>query len=192
MIATGVEIFSREGYQACSWRRLVELSGAPWGSAYHYFPKGKEQLGVAVIERAAQQGVAWISQSFAGPITAAEGMTTVLRDSTQRLCEGNYEAGCPIAIVTLERGSHSADLTAACSAAFESWRRELAQALEDRGFEPKRASEIALSTLVVLEGCLVIGRASVSTEAFEAGLAMLLIQLGEQGAALPLPAKSIS
>jgi len=97
-----------------------------------------------------------------------------------------------IAIVTLERGSHSADLTAACGAAFDSWRRELAQALEDRGFDPKRASEIALSTLVVLEGCLVIGRASVSTEAFEAGLAMLLIQLGEQGSALPLPTKPIS
>lgn len=78
-----------------------------------------------------------------------------------RLSEDHYEAGCPIAIVTLERGSHSEVLTAARGAAFESWRRELAQALEDRGFEPKRASEIALSTLVVLEGCLVIGRASV-------------------------------
>ncbi|WP_157756480.1 hypothetical protein [Pseudomonas chlororaphis] len=49
-----------------------------------------------------------------------------------------------------------------------------------------------MSTLVVLEGCLVIGRASVSTEAFEAGLAMLLIQLGEQRSALPLTAKPVS
>ncbi|MGY4817601.1 LmrA/YxaF family transcription factor [Pseudomonas chlororaphis subsp. piscium] len=109
-----------------------------------------------------------------------------------QLSEDHYVAGCPIAIVTLERRSHSEVLTAACGAAFESWQRELAQALEDRGFKPKRASEIALSTLVVLAGCLVIGRASISTEAFEAGLAMLLIQLGEQGAAPPLPATPIS
>ncbi|HIE0070014.1 TPA: TetR/AcrR family transcriptional regulator [Pseudomonas aeruginosa] len=176
MIATGVEMIRREGYQACSWRRLVEKSGTPWGSAHHYFPQGKEQLGVAVIERAAQSGAAWIAQCFSGQTTAAEGVAAMLRDNARLLCEDHYEAGCPIAIVTLERGSHSPDLTTACAAAFERWRRQLAQALEQRGFEAERASGIALTTLVILQGSLVVARAARSTEAYKVGLAVLLAQ----------------
>ncbi|MDF3832743.1 TetR/AcrR family transcriptional regulator [Cupriavidus basilensis] len=190
MIATGIEMFRREGYQSCSWRKLVEKSGAPWGSAYHYFPQGKEQLGVAVIERAAQLGAAWIARSFEGQASAAEGITAVLRGSAQLLGHERYQAGCPIAVVILERGSHSPALTAACAAAFESWRRQLAQALEARGFEVERASGIALITLVVLEGCLVLARAAGSTEAFEVGLATLLAQLGEQGQAGPVAVRT--
>ncbi|MDF3834941.1 hypothetical protein P3W85_18535 [Cupriavidus basilensis] len=145
------------------------------------------KLGLALhIGLAAQLGAAWIAHSFRGQTTAAEGIAAVLRDSARRLSEDNYEAGCPVAIVTLERGSHSPDLTNACAAAFASWRRQLAQALEERGFAPERASGIALTALVVLEGCLVVGRATGSTEAFELGLATLLGQLGEEGEARPL------
>lgn len=186
IIATGIDMFRRKGYHACSWRKLVEKSGAPWGSVYHYFPQGKEQLGVAVIERAAQLGAARIAQSFERQVSVMEGITAVFRACARLLSEDHYQAGCPIAAVALERGSHSPALTSACKAAFESWRQHLSQALEFRGFAREHASSIALVTFVILEGCFVISRAAGSTEAFEAGLASLCLQLGEQGNSRPV------
>ncbi|MBW8856934.1 MAG: TetR family transcriptional regulator, partial [Bradyrhizobium sp.] len=59
-----MSLFQREGYAAASWRRLVQESGAPWGSAYHYFPDGKEQVGVAALEWAAQNVAGGIAQCF--------------------------------------------------------------------------------------------------------------------------------
>lgn len=185
IIATGIEMFRREGYHACSWRKLVEKSGAPWGSVYHYFPQGKEQLGIAVIERAAQLGAAGIAHSFEGTVSVMEGLSAMFNTSSRLLKDDNYQAGCPIAAVTLERGSHSQALTSACTAAFEIWRLQLSQALELRGLTSEYADSIALITLVILEGCLVISRASGSIEAFDAGLASLHLQLGKQGNARP-------
>lgn len=186
MIATGVEMFRREGYQASSWRRLVEQSNTPWGSAYHYFPGGKEQLGIAVIERAAALGLQWIQKQMSGSASAAEGIAGLLSDSACRLKEDAYEAGCPIAIVTLERGSHSPALTKACNEAFQSWQNQIAYSLKRRGLDAKRSEQIALAVLAMIEGSLVIGRAVRSTEVFDAGLITILAALGQDGYRRPI------
>lgn len=185
MIVTGVEMFRREGYRACSWRKLVEASGAPWGSARHYFPGGKEQLGVAVLEHATQLGLNWIDRHFSGDATAGEALTGLLRDAAAHLQRDHYEAGCPVAIVTLERGSHSAELTAACAAAFSRWRTRIGQALQARGIAAEPADATALLTLVSFEGCLVVARATGNDQAFQLAQAPLLASLGQHVDARP-------
>src|SRR4051794_24534964 len=64
MILAAMSLFQREGYAAASWRRIVQESGAPWGSAHHYFPKGKEQLGLAALEAASQTVAASMARCF--------------------------------------------------------------------------------------------------------------------------------
>jgi TetR/AcrR family transcriptional repressor of lmrAB and yxaGH operons len=44
IIAAASRLFRRQGYAGTGVNDIVALSGAPKGSLYHYFPKGKEQI----------------------------------------------------------------------------------------------------------------------------------------------------
>ena len=45
ILNAAVTLFRRRGYAATGLADILQLSGAPKGSLYHYFPQGKEQLG---------------------------------------------------------------------------------------------------------------------------------------------------
>jgi AcrR family transcriptional regulator len=52
MVDSAIELFRQHGYKGTGLRDVVAHSGAPWGSLHHYFPGGKEQLGVEALELA--------------------------------------------------------------------------------------------------------------------------------------------
>ncbi len=53
IIVASNELFRRYGYNGTSLSQISAASGATTGSIYHFFPGGKEDLGVAVIETTA-------------------------------------------------------------------------------------------------------------------------------------------
>ena len=44
------ELFRRQGFAATGLKSILAASDAPYGSLYHFFPGGKEELGVAVLD----------------------------------------------------------------------------------------------------------------------------------------------
>ena len=48
------ELFRRYGYTGTGLKQIVASANAPFGSLYHHFPKGKEQLAEEVIRRSGQ------------------------------------------------------------------------------------------------------------------------------------------
>ncbi|WP_420997990.1 TetR/AcrR family transcriptional regulator [Cupriavidus sp. 30B13] len=184
MIATALALFRHEGYQATSWRKLIQASGAPWGSAHHYFPGGKEELGVAAVEVAASTGAAAIAKCFAECATAQQAVLALFDMTREQFAAQDFKAGCPVAVVTLEMAPKSAALTAACDAAFGSWRRELARGLAAHHHAAERAEELAFAILAMLEGCFVLARAAQSPQAFEMGRAAVLAILQQEAQTL--------
>ena len=45
------ELFRRQGYMGTGVKQIVAEAGAPFGSIYHFFPGGKEELGAETIRR---------------------------------------------------------------------------------------------------------------------------------------------
>ena len=43
------QLFRRQGFAATGMKQIVAEARAPFGSVYHFFPEGKEQLGVEAI-----------------------------------------------------------------------------------------------------------------------------------------------
>ena len=51
IVEASAELFRRQGYTATGVKQIVTAARAPFGSIYHHFPGGKEQLGAEAIRR---------------------------------------------------------------------------------------------------------------------------------------------
>ena len=49
IISSSAELFRRQGYTGTGVKEIVAAANAPFGSIYHFFPGGKEQLGAEAI-----------------------------------------------------------------------------------------------------------------------------------------------
>jgi TetR/AcrR family transcriptional repressor of lmrAB and yxaGH operons len=168
MILAAMSLFQREGYAAASWRRLVQESGAPWGSAYHYFPDGKEQVGVAALEWASQNVAAGIAKCFPEGGRAADGIRKLFAGSAAQLAKSGFTAGCPVCTVALETAPQSQALTKACKNAFALWQQTIADGLIRCGMAPKNAETLAPVILAAFEGALIQARVAQSQEPMRA------------------------
>ena len=49
ILDTTADLFRRHGYTGTGMKQIVQAANAPFGSLYHHFPGGKEQLAAEVI-----------------------------------------------------------------------------------------------------------------------------------------------
>ena len=49
ILDTTAELFRRQGYVGTGMKQIAAEASAPFGSVYHFFPGGKEELGAEVI-----------------------------------------------------------------------------------------------------------------------------------------------
>ena len=54
LVQTAMRLFRRRGYASIGLQEILQESGAPKGSLYHYFPEGKVSLGAAAVDLAGQ------------------------------------------------------------------------------------------------------------------------------------------
>ena len=160
LLAAGERLFRTQGYAGTGLKELTEVAGAPWGSLYHFFPGGKEQLGAEVMRYAGAlyaRGIAATFMRFTDPAEAAERM---FLSEASVLSASDYRDGCPIASVTLDIASTSEDLRAACAEAFASWLQAIAAGLAAAGAPDETAKALAGFILSALEGAIVLARAA--------------------------------
>ena len=146
----------------------MAAASAPFGSLYHFFPGGKEQLGAEVIRTS---GALYL-ELFASIALQADDVPGAIGDffagAADTLVETDYADACPIATLALEVASTNEPLRQASAEVFESWIDGCTAYLSSAGIEPRQARALALSTLSLLEGAFVFCRAMRSTEPLQA------------------------
>ncbi len=167
MISTAMTLFRREGYQSTSWRRLVEQAGTPWGSAYHHFPGGKEQLAVAAIELGSAVVTKTVRRAFDRNETIEDAVRWWYRKAAEALAADDYRGGCPVATITLEMAHVSPSITKACEDAFAAWHKVLTDLLAGHGLGAEKAEDVAVAVMNNLEGALLVSRIRRSPEPLE-------------------------
>jgi AcrR family transcriptional regulator len=158
------ELFRRQGYNGTGLKQVVAEAGAPFGSLYHHFPGGKQELGEEVIAGAGAFFQALVTAVYDAEDDTEASVRAVFSGAADTLEATDYEDACPIATVALEVASTDARLRAATAAVFESWTAALTERIGDRGR--------ALAIIAALEGAFVLCRASRSTEPMHAAGAM--------------------
>ncbi|MBI2169560.1 MAG: TetR/AcrR family transcriptional regulator [Actinobacteria bacterium] len=160
LIEATAELFRRQGYHGTGVKQIVETARAPFGSMYHFFPAGKEELGAETIRRSGAifgQLIGYFYAAGTDPVAA----TRMFFDAAaQTVHESDYADACPIATVALEVASMSEPLRLATAEVFESWLTTLDTHLVEAGLTKTQARKLSVSLFSLLEGSFILARAT--------------------------------
>jgi AcrR family transcriptional regulator len=159
IIDSSAELFRRQGYTGTGVKQIVEAANAPFGSVYHFFPGGKEQLAAETIRFSGQLYI----QLFATIAMQAPDVLSAVRDffagAAETLEETDYADACPIATVALEVASTSEPLREATAEVFDTWIIGATEYFAAAGIPRETARELAFTMLCLLEGAFIFCRA---------------------------------
>jgi TetR/AcrR family transcriptional repressor of lmrAB and yxaGH operons len=172
MVRSAASLIRTRGVSATSFSDVLADSGAPRGSIYHHFPKGKEQLAADAIRWTSDRVLA---HQRANPATTASGVLERFIDMwRQTVIVSGGKAGCVVAGVAIDTVAGEPGLIDVVRATFRSWANLLAEQLEAVGVPSHRASAIALATLAGMEGALILCRAEGNSGPLETVAAELM------------------
>jgi AcrR family transcriptional regulator len=156
VISTAVLIRER-GAHSTAISDVLEHSGAPRGSAYHYFPGGRTQLLCEAVDYAAEYTAARMAKAE----HSVAAIDVIVDGFRRQLSESDYRAGCPVVAVAVEADNQPVIDRAA--AAFTRWTAQIQQRLERDGVESVRAEELAMLVMTAIEGAIVVARTTRAT-----------------------------
>ncbi len=165
IIDASAELLRRQGYVATGVKQIVAAARAPFGSIYHHFPGGKEELGAAAIRRSGALYELLIPAVFDPAPDLVSAVRLFFEGAAAHLEESEYEDACPIATVALEVSSTSDTMREACAEVFESWIAAGLPRFTAEGLDEATSRELVIGMIAALEGAFVLARAAQSTEA---------------------------
>jgi AcrR family transcriptional regulator len=182
IVEAAAEGFARRGYAGTGLKAILGASQAPFGSLYHFFPGGKEELGAAAIRASGATYRELVESFFPEGVDVVAATREFFAAGAEMLVATDFADACPIATITLETASDSEAMRAASAEVFESWLAVLQRRLAEAGIDTGTARAIALELFCAVEGAFLHCRATRTTEALEtAGRAAV----ARVGAALP-------
>jgi AcrR family transcriptional regulator len=162
------ELFMRYGYTGTGLKQIVANANAPFGSIYHFFPGGKQQLGDEVIRRSGQMYLELIEAVMAAAPDLLTGVADVFSGAAEVLRQTDYADACPIATVALEVASSNDRLRLATAEVFTSWIDRAAALIGEAGIDAAQARMLALLLIEMLEGAFMLSRALRDTTPMDA------------------------
>ena len=159
------ELFRRQGFAATGLKSILAASDAPYGSLYHFFPGGKEELGVAVLDAGGNVYRELVEQFFLSGGNVVRATSDFFEGAAVMIAETDYADACPIATIALETASTSEPMRRASAAAFESWLEVLTDRLTEAGIPRRRARELAVELFCAIEGAFLLSRGDAVTRA---------------------------
>ncbi|WP_205695779.1 TetR/AcrR family transcriptional regulator [Conexibacter sp. SYSU D00693] len=169
MVRGAADLLRRRGYSGTGFREVIASTGAPRGSIYHHFPRGKAQL--------AEEAVRWAGEAFGAAVGDADDPRTALRTFGRffaaELERKDFNVGCPVVAVAVEDHDGDDGPRDAAGEVFATWQGRLAALLQDAGADEGRALRVAALSVAAIEGAVVLCRAQRSVAPLEATLAEL-------------------
>jgi AcrR family transcriptional regulator len=163
IVAASADLMGRQGYAATGLKQVATAARAPFGSIYHFFPGGKEEVAAEAIRRAGVAYEVLIPAVFDAAPDIATGVRDFFAGAGAHLAETGYEDACPIATIALEVSSTSEPMRLACADVFNGWIEAGVERFAALGLPAERTRELVVAMLAALEGAFVLCRALRST-----------------------------
>lgn len=156
-------IFQSVGYDGASLSDLAAATGLQKASLYHRFPGGKQAMANAVLDHVAgliDSRLADVLQSSAPAKTRLTSALTVVRQI--------YDGGRLACILrALSHGTAAGLFRESIAAIFTTWVAAFAHLARDFGFGAETAQRLAQSTLIRVQGSLILAQTLQNPDVFE-------------------------
>src|SRR3981189_2739100 len=161
MVISAALLIRERGAHPTEIADVLEHSGAPRGSAYHYFPGGRTQLLCEAIDYAGEYIAARIADAKSG----VDVLDDLIGHYRRQLVRSEYRAGCPVVAVAVEAGDpdkqdQATPVIDRAAGVFARWTDLIAARLVTDGVSATRAEELAMLSTTAIEGAIVVARAS--------------------------------
>ena len=164
IIDASAELFRRRGYSGTGLKAIVTASDAAYGSLYHFFPGGKEELGIATIRAGGVIYRDLVEAFFPEGADVVNATRTFFEGAAAMIEMTDFADACPIATVALEVASTSEPMREAAAEAFGSWLDVLERRFAEAGMSPTDAREVAVEFFCAIEGAFLLSRTVRSPE----------------------------
>lgn len=177
IVDAAISLFRRQGYAGTGVNDIIDLSGAPKGSLYHYFPAGKASIAVASVEEAGQRVATTLGELAVTARSTGELLKAHARLLAGWMRKSGYRDGCPISTVLLELAPEDRAVAEAGRRAYAARLAVITDQLIRDGVSAGRAPRLATLCVSALQGALIqsrVERSGAPIEIAAAELARLL------------------
>ena len=162
------ELFRRQGLTGTGIKQILDQAQAPFGSLYHHFPGGKDELAAETVKRAGEYYGQLVTEMLLAEPDLVSGVREAFVAAGRDLAATGYADACPVETVALEVASTNERLRLATAEVFDSWLDGLTALMRSEGIEATQARALAHTILSALEGAFVLARAARRTDALDA------------------------
>ncbi|ACI52574.1 transcriptional regulator, TetR family [Gluconacetobacter diazotrophicus PA1 5] len=168
-IAAAERLFRIQGYTATGLTQILEESGAPKGSFYFHFPRGKAQLAEEAIDHYIAGRIA-VLRSISADTTgdALNFVRQLFSAFAAEMVAADFQYGCLMQNLANELPALDAELTKRVARGFVESTEIIAEHFRGCGLAPARASATAAALVAALEGARTIARLERTPAIFEA------------------------
>jgi AcrR family transcriptional regulator len=152
VVALLFTVFRDRGFEGATLSELSRATGLGKSSLYHYFPRGKDDMVVAVFSLLSQWMTDNVLQPLHGPGTPAQKLRKMLR-AFDALYDGGRNACILGAFVS---GGGRARFQAELTSSFEGWIDALRDLAVEAGVPRREAHQRAEDAVVRFEGALIV------------------------------------
>lgn len=167
IVDTAISLFRREGYRGVELNRIVRASGAPKGSLYHYFPKGKASIAVAAIEESVDQLVELmraIAQHCDGPEAFIRAFINLV---AARLRQSEFQDGCTLTTIMLELAPEDRSVMKTGLLYYSKFTSVICDVLSEANYSKSESLKIATLWVTTIQGSFLQSKVYQSTEPLE-------------------------
>lgn len=164
IIKTASQLFQCQGYHGTGLNQIIEESGAPKGSLYYHFPKGKEEIALEAILLMKEQVLEEAQGDLNKKDSAVEAFQFHIEQIAAEFDKKMNMEGLPIGLIASETASTNEKLRCACQSAFQEWQSLYTDKLKQFGYTKEKAKELSIAINAMIEGGCILALTSESGE----------------------------
>jgi TetR/AcrR family transcriptional repressor of lmrAB and yxaGH operons len=161
--SVAADLLARDGFNGMGLKALSAATELPYGSIYHHFPGGKEEIAATAILANASVVGQLLEANLAEGVTD-DAIRRMFAFMAERLEASDWSSGCVVGTPAADDPSESPQVRDACADGFALIVDPIADALVGEGLPAADARALAITLVSTYEGATLLARAHRSRE----------------------------
>ena len=174
-------LLARRGYSGMGLKAVSESAGLPYGSIYHHFPGGKEQIAADSITQIGQVLGQLLEALFAPGVNKTT-LGAMFDFMAHRLATSDWTEGCSIGTPAQDGSAESEAVRLACKEALDHMVDAIAKSLVASGHKKAAAHDLAMTIISTYEGATILARTQRSRAPLDAACKAMVRLVGAASA----------